>query len=269
MIKIGIRAHDLGRNSAEALVQVARDYGFEGFQLVFQKALKEEVSLLDASTVPMIFSTFPIFMIGSYFNMIHPDESIRLQGKQTFLQSLKLASLIQVPYVGTETGSFLGSPWNFHPYNHSDEALEQVIAMTSELVDYATSCGSIVAMEGAYAHVAYSPLRVQTIVNRIQSRSLKVIVDLYNFLHIGNHESRMQILEECFQRFQEHIVIFHLKDYIVENSTLKQVGLGQGLMDYKEIMSQIKQKTPNAICIFEGVIGEDIASSIQFIKSLM
>jgi sugar phosphate isomerase/epimerase len=79
----------------------------------------------------------------------------------------------------------------------------------------------------------------------------------------------MGILEDCFKYLRDDIVIFHLKDFVVEDDKLKQVGLGQGLMDYPTIIKRIKQEAPEAYLIFEGVTGEDILTSIEYIKRLL
>ena len=39
MIKVGIRAHDIGKYQAQELAKRVKSYGFDGFQLVFKKAL--------------------------------------------------------------------------------------------------------------------------------------------------------------------------------------------------------------------------------------
>ena len=72
-----------------------------------------------------------------------------------------------------------------------------------------------------------------------------------------------------FSLMKDKIVLFHLKDYIVENGTLKQVGLGKGLMDYKFLIKTIKENFDDAYLIFEGVVGDDIEESLEFINNLL
>jgi hypothetical protein len=54
----------------------------------------------------------------------------------------------------------------------------------------------------------------------------------------------------------------------MEDNKLRQVGLGQGLMNYPEIIKTISKKVPHAYLIFEGVIGDDIIESLAYIKKL-
>ena len=269
MLKIGIRAHDIGKYSAEELARKVNEHQFDGVQLVFGKALNEPVDFENLKNIKDHFGVKPeIFMLGAYFNPVHPDKEIVTQGVNNFKKHLKVANELKAKYVGSETGSLMGSPWGYMPENHTQESLDEVIRIFKDLANTAEAYNSYIAVEGAYAHVAQNPKRVKELVDKINSPNLKVTIDLYNFLNIENYHQRMDILEESIKLLKEHIVIFHLKDFIIENDKLKQVGLGQGLMDYPTIISRIKQELPDALLIFEGVVGDDINTSYELISSL-
>ena len=46
------------------------------------------------------------------------------------------------------------------------------------------------------------------------------------------------------------------------------MGLGQGLMDYPYLIKTIKENVPDAVLVFEGVTGDDIKSSREYIGEL-
>jgi sugar phosphate isomerase/epimerase len=269
MNKVGIRAHDVATTSASALAAKIMDLGFDGAQLVLKKALKDPVDFDHCPELVEGFRDLTIMMLGAYFNPVHPDLTVREEGIATFKAHLHLAQTLNVPYVGTETGSLMGSPWGYLPKNHLPQTLDQVIAVFTELLQTAEQVGKDIALEGAWAHVVYSPHKVREVLDRLANPHLKVTVDLFNFLHVGNHEDRMTLLEECFHLFKNEIVIYHLKDYIVQDGRLKQVGLGAGLMDFKTIIRRIQEETPNAFLIFEGVTGNDIPPSLSLIRQLL
>lgn len=268
MNKIGIRAHDLGKFNIKDLSNEVINEKFEGVQLVFKKALNETINFDDLTNLKTNFKP-EIFMLGAYFNPVHPNKEIVTDGINNFKKHLEIANELNAKFVGSETGSHMGSPWGYMPENHTQESLDNVIEIFRELTIHAEKNNAYIALEGAYAHVAGTPKRVLEIVNKINNKHLKVTVDLYNFLNIDNYENRMEIFKESLELLGEHIVIFHLKDFIIEDNKLKQVGLGQGLMDYKEIISLIKKHNPNAYLIFEGVVGEDIKTSYELISNLI
>lgn len=266
--KIGIRAHDLGKFDIKTLSDKVIENNFEGVQLVFKKALTEEIDFNNLANIKTNFKP-DIFMLGAYFNPIHPDKEVVENGIVNFKNHLNIANELKAKFVGSETGSLMGSPWGYMPENHTQESLDIVIKIFKDLTNHAEKQNTYIALEGAWAHVASTPKRVLEMVQKINSKHLKVTIDLYNFLNIDNYEQRMDIFKESLELLKEHIVIFHLKDFIVENNKLKQVGLGQGLMDYPKIIKLIKEYNPNAYLIFEGVVGEDIKTSYELISNLI
>lgn len=270
MLKIGIRAHDVGKFDAKTLATKVKEIGFEGVQLVFKKAINTPVDFNDLKEIKDNFNeTLPIMMLGAYFNPVHPDEKVVKDGIENFKNHLKIANELNASFVGSETGSYMGSPWGYMPENHTDEARDIVIEIFRDLVKTAEENNTYVALEGAYNHVAYSPQRVYEMVKAINNPHLRVTVDLYNFLNLENYPQRNEILDESIKLLKDHISIFHFKDFIIEDGKLKQVGLGDGLMDYEYIIGQIKEHCPNAFVIFEGVSGDDIVPSIERIKKII
>jgi len=269
MLKLGIRAHDLGKMSALDLSETVHGLGFDGIQLVFKKALLNEVDFNHLALLKDSLKHTKIMMLGAYFNPVHPDYKEVIQGVEYFEKHLKIAKELHADFVGSETGSLMGSPWGYVKENHDDIRLKHVIDIFKKLVSTAEKHDSYVAIEGAYAHVCYSPSRIKQVIDAIHNNHLKVTIDLFNFLSIDNYQKRMEIFEESLKLLKKDIVIYHLKDFIVKDGKLIQVGLGKGLMEYPEIISRIKETTPDAYLIFEGVTGEDIPESLKLIQELI
>lgn len=102
---------------------------------------------------------------------------------------------------------------------------------------------------------------------KLNSDDIRVIVDLYNFLNINNHEEHITIFKECINLFGPKIKIIHLKDYLVQDNQLVQVPVGKGLMDYNEIMKLIKQLPQDVYLIFEGTKETHLQESLKYITS--
>lgn len=269
MNKIGIRGHDIGKMSATELAKKIKDFGFDGVQLVFKKALTTKVDFSDIHEIKSAFIGLDIPLLGAYFNPIQPNLEERNESISYFKENLKIAQSLGASFVGSETGFLIDSSSTNIEAIHNEATLSQVTEVFRDLVLTAEKYNSFVAIEGAYAHVAYDPFSIKYIVDQINSPHLKVIVDLYNFLNINNYQDRMEIFETSLSLLKNDIVIFHLKDFIVENGKLKQVGLGQGLMDYETIIHRIYETNPDAYLILEGVTGLDIGPSLSLIKKLI
>lgn len=269
ILKIGVRLHDLGKGTPSVLNEEVKKIGFDGVQLVLKKALEYDDAFKYINDINNGFKGIDIPLLGAYFNPVHPDKGELEEGIKYFKKNLDLASKIGADFVGTETGSLMGKPWKYVPENHHTETMEKLITVFKDLVGYSIKVNANIAIEGAYAHVAFSPKQLKHLVDSLDSPNVKVIIDLFNYLNIDNYHNRNQILEECFKYLKSDIVIYHLKDFIVQEGKLKQVGLGDGLMDFDYIIKRIKSETPDAYLVFEGVKKQDMISSIKHINTFI
>lgn len=269
-MKIGIRAHDMGKMDAKSLFQCAQSFGFDGIQLVVNKALDKEPELTEAAfkTVSTHQHGIEVLLLGSYFNPIHSNQAKVQQGIERFNQQLKLAHILNTNYVASETGSYNDDQWTYHEQNHTKMAYEQVLSVFKPLVNTAESVGKTVLVEAAYAHVIFSPYSLKRFVLDLNSTHVKVIIDLYNLLNVRNHRQHEAILREALHLLKEDIAVFHLKNYQLKEGKLVQVGLNKGLFDYRKLLPMMLESNPDAYYIFEGITGEDIAESLAFIKQI-
>lgn len=276
-MKLGIRGHDLGKNTASGLAKAIKAKGFDGVQLVLSKAIIDETGEKETLTEahvkalvePFIQEGVEIPLLGAYFNPIHSNPTKVKDSIEKFKAHLRVAPWFQAKLVGSETGSFNDDKWTYHPDNRHIEVLDRVVEVFQELVDVAKEVGVNVAVEGANGHVAYNPQAIHYMLNKIQSPHLRVIVDVYNFLNAENTDQHTQIFDECIALFADKIDVFHLKDFVLEENKLKQVPPGKGWMNYPYLLSQITKHCPNAYLIFEGVDASDIDASKAFIQSLL
>ena len=274
MLHIGIRGHDVGKYSIEEFAEKVTLRGFNYVQLVLQKAFIDDNGLYDDEKVKHINEEFSkhnlkIAMLGAYFNPVHSNKEKVKTCVEKFSNHLRYAKALGTTLVGTETGSYNDDKWTFHENNYSEKAYLTNLEIFKGLVKVAEESDVCVALEGAYHHCMGNPKMLNRLVRELNSDHVKVIVDLYNYLYIGNHENKNEIFKEAISLMKDKIVLFHLKDYIVQDGKLVQVGLGKGLMDFPFIIKTIKENFTDAFLIFEGVVGEDIDTSLTYIKSLV
>lgn len=273
-MKIGVRAHDLGKCSPVELAKRVKGIGFDGVQLVLNKAFDGETGVagsLSNDKVDAIYKAFheqnlDILMVGAYFNPVHSSWEKVDQGVLKFKEHLEYANKFHTEYVGTETGSYNDDQWTYNPKNRTKEALNAVIASFGLLAQYAKAHDTKMAIEGAYGHVCYCPQVLKQLFDRIDNGSVAIIVDVFNYLNIDNYQEMNNIFDECLELFKDKIAIFHLKDFVLSNGSLKQVGLGKGIMDFTYMIPKIKAQCPNAYLIFEGSKPEDMQSGYNFIR---
>lgn len=274
-MRLYIRAHDLGVKDIDPIAEKLVEYGLDGVQFVAYKALsdvKQSVGSFTSSHAEKVAKTLEnvnktIPLIGAYFNPVHPDLNKREAGIALFKEYLGYAKELGSGFVGSETGSCLGEPWAYHPDNRTESSYSTVVDTFRDLADYAKDCGVSIAMEGAFGHVAYNVKKLDEIVRRINRDNIRIIFDLYNYLAPENYQDAYEILEEGLETFGDRILLFHIKDFRVdENGALKQVPVGQGILDFDRILGRIYRHNKDAILVFEGTTGEALPESIRFIK---
>lgn len=241
MMKLFIRAHDLGVKNEENIVARLDELGIDGVQLVAYKALDGiaytpgSVTRERAEKFDSVFKAHDksVPLIGAYFNPVHPNEEKITNGVAVFKDYLGLCRSFGGNIVGSETGSYNGDKWTYHPENRTEEALNRVIRTFSELCGYASDNNAYVGMEGAFGHVCYNVKTLDRAVKSIGADNIKIIFDLYNYLDKSNADKMYDILSEGLQTFGDRICVFHIKDCVInEDGTLKQCGVGKGIFDY-------------------------------------
>jgi sugar phosphate isomerase/epimerase len=273
-MKIGVRVHDFGKSDAETLAKKAKEIGFNGVQLVLNKAIEGETGLagtLSSDKAKYFYKTFKAYdldiaMLGAYFNPVHSDKSKVESLTLKFEEHLKYMNDFHAGYVGSETGSFNDDKWTYNPLNRTEEAFQEVKRIFARLANAAEKYDAKIALEGAFGHCMWNPKMLKRLVDELGSDRVYFIVDIYNYLDISNYQEQEKIFDECLELFKDRIVIYHIKDFIVENNALKQCCIGKGIMNYDYMIPKIKKYSPNSYLIFEGSKPEDMQFSYEFIK---
>lgn len=278
MMRLFIRAHDLGVKGEENIAARLEELGLCGVQLVAYKCL-DGIAYTPGSMTSERAARFrgcfeskglTVPLIGAYFNPVHPDEGKIANGVAVFKDYLSHAKELGCEIVGSETGSYNGDKWTYNPQNRTEEALERVIKTFSELCDFAKEQGVFVGMEGAFGHVCYNVKTLDRAVKAIGRDNIRIIFDLYNYLDKSNVDKMYDILDEGLETFGKRICVFHIKDCrIAEDGTLKQCGVGQGIFDYEKIIGKIKKVCPDANLVFEGTTGGDIPIAVRHLKNII
>ncbi len=274
-MKIGVRVHDFGKSDAKTLAKLAHDIGFNGVQLVLNKAIEGESGLpgtLTKEKARQFYEDFrsyglDICMLGAYFNPVHSDKEKVKTLIDKFDEHLRFANDFHAGYVGSETGSFNDDKWTYNPLNRTEDAFQEVKRIFKYLANKAEEYNAKIALEGAFGHCMYEPKQLKRLVDEIGSNNVFYTVDIYNYLDISNYERQEEIFDECIKLFNDKIAIFHLKDFVVEEGKLKQCCIGRGIMNYDYMIPIIKEKCPTSYLVFEGSKPEDMQFSFNFIKN--
>ena len=269
--KLGIRAHDLNGcpfKNADDIVKELKENDLEYLQLVYKKAFSDFT--MDYDFLENVSNTFKkndikVAMVGAYFNMVHPDEKKREDGANYFVECMKTAHIFNTKYVGSETGSLNGDEWSYNPLNQALDTYNKLKDTLNEILNKSNGLDIYPLIEGSYAHTINTPQLMKKLTEEVNINN--VTFDLFNYLSIDNYKNYKDIFDDGINLLGDKIRVFHIKDFIVNDNELVQTSIGDGIIDYKYILNEIKNKLPNTILILEDVRGENIKKSVEFIRS--
>jgi sugar phosphate isomerase/epimerase len=271
MLRLGIRGHDVPvTGSFEDWVGAIADQGFCCTQLALKKAVKEFYVGTDAMTSGMAMYMRNVFakkdvnvsVLGCYLNVTTPDEEEWAAVKKTYEAHFRFAKFLGCGMVGTETGA-MNKEYKPGPENRTEEALAKLIGRVKELTDIAEKYGVCLGIEPVVRHNMYNIERTKRVVEAVASPNLRVILDAVNLLDPSNCDKQEEILDEAFEKLNEHIDVLHIKDYINTGDTLKTTDLvvGEGELCLSKILAYAKAKKPCIEILIEDSNPGNIAAS--------
>ncbi len=266
-MKIGVRAHDVKFKTPEELISFCKENSIDGLQLVCMRTFPEKINKeaeIDVTIQNLINNNLEIFLLGSYFNMIHPNRQKLEAGYELFALNTEIAKRNNLMYIGSETGSVNGDSWTYHPDNHSELSFQKLAASIKRITKNIGN--SYFLMEPVFDHVAYN---LDVTKRMMLNDKVALTLDLANLLNQENCDNYLEIFEEYLREFATHIKLFHFKNILFINGNKVNCQLDKGIVDYQQILKIIKKyKLCNVPVIVEELQGKELINSIKYLRKL-
>jgi sugar phosphate isomerase/epimerase len=264
-LRLGVRAHDFGCDTAERLAARIAAQGFSCVQLALNKAivgLNLQAGDLTAELAREIGGAFArhgvgIEVLGCYINPIHPDLATRKKLLAYFKDHLRFARDFGCGLVALESGS-VNADYSPHPANHGEAAFQEMLPSLGELVAAAEQFGVCVGFEAVHCHTVSTAQKMRRVLDAIGSKNLRVVFDAANLLSPEHFPDQSQIIAEAFNLLGDDIAVVHAKDFVFESGTMKTVPAGRGQLDFAPILEFIRSRRPGASVLLEET-GENAA----------
>ena len=270
MIQLGIRLHDVPGDTLAKRVDKAVGQGFSCAHLALSKAVQEFSTANSALTPGLAMWMRRLFaergmdiaVLGCYKNLAHPEPDKLREIQRTYEAHLLFASLLGCGMVGTETGAPNGD-YAYEPACHTSEALLRFMRGLAPVLEMAERLGVIIALEPVWTHIVWNPRLAHTVLRQMESPNLKIILDPVNLLSAENYEQREDVFAEAIDLLGEDVAEVHLKDFRPQGSELLQLAPGEGIMDYRSIMSFLKHDKPYIQATLENTVPENAVRALQ------
>ncbi len=273
-IRLGIRAHDIGRFPADDLARRVAAEGLDCVQLALGKAIEGvdlQPGVIGSGFASEIGDAFRrhqvrIEVLGCYINPIHPDAETRSSLLGLFKEHLRHARDFGCNLVALESGS-LNADYSPHPGNAGEEAFGELVGSMRELVAEAGRCGVVVGIEAVTSHVISTPGKLRRLLDEIPSPHLQVVFDPVNLLSLANCQSQREIMRRSVDLFGDRIAVVHAKDFRIGAESLVTCPAGEGMLDYEWLLSWLACRKAGIAILLEETGPDHIASCVRFIRN--
>lgn len=180
-------------------------------------------------------------VLSSTFNIIHPDRDVRERGFRAFTLLAHSAKRLGADILSISTGTRDPEDmWRKHPENDSAGAWREMIAAMARMAALAEEHHVTIAFEPEQANIVDSAGKARTLLNTLQSRNVKVLIDAANLLNLSNLARQEQVLKEAFDLLGGDIVAAHAKEFSADGQ-LGNVALGRGVVNFPLYVSLLER----------------------------
>ena len=252
---IGMRGHDFGRMEPEALAPAIRETGFACTQLALSKAFaqKEDVYMVPERLLEIrhIFETegLALPVMGCYISASDPDPAVHEAAIQKYCRCLEASKLLGTGCVGTETTHFSGSD------SERRAAFARLLTFAERAAETAERCDAMAGIEPVALHVLNTPELARTLLDRIGSRHVGIILDLANLVTPDtlSESAQQDLLSRCLDAFADRVLALHVKDGVFEDGSWQNRPLGEGVMHWQTLLPRMAEAFPTLCAMREGV----------------
>lgn len=263
------RTHDFGKQPLKELAPLLKRKGVEAAQLVLPKGFMEIHSYEDVTpeVLDIIKNSFAqnqikVHILGCYMDLGNPDWQIRKNAVETFKKCLAYGKILGAEIVGTETA--------YPRLTKAEKKIWYPCMMDSIrlLVEEAERVGQNMALEPVYSHPLEDLETTVGVFEEMESERLKMIFDPVNVLEFPDIDQGAY-WKEWLQALGGKIEAIHMKDFVEgPGGEYRPVDLGEGVVDYTEIVRWMKKNKPDIVIVREEMRPESAEKDLKYIKSL-
>jgi L-ribulose-5-phosphate 3-epimerase len=269
MLKIGVRAHDYGRDVPESLFARIHADGFVSVQLALKKAIigMEHFEDITPDGLKKVKSALSqnevnVAVLGAYLELASANETERAANIGEFVKSIPLAKELGADCIATETTGRI-----LQPGITREEAMRLLLDSLCRIMPAAEELDVIVAIEPVAVHTVNTPECAAEVLKAIQSPHLKILFDPVNLLTAEDAIHPELLWDRAFACFGDKIAAVHIKGVTLNNENqLVRVKLEQSILHYEDIFGRLK-----ALHTDIGILREefDVSSAKADCKFLM
>jgi L-ribulose-5-phosphate 3-epimerase len=269
VVRLGARAHDLGRGDGAFLARAASEAGASCLQLAPAKSLvdcpppPEPMAPSWARSVAAALAArgVGVAVLGCYVDLCGPSAESRRAARARLSHNLSIAGDFGTRVVATETPLSGGE---------ARAALRFLREAVAPLAEEAEAAGALLCLEPVWGHALSSPRAMAELLSDIGSRALGVILDPVNLVDPGSSAEGASAALEALELFGDRVAAVHVKDYVIKGGSKAPSPPGTGLMDWPRVARAVAAAAPEGLpFIVEEQDGPGFAAGLALIRTIL
>jgi sugar phosphate isomerase/epimerase len=271
-MRLGIFAKTFPGSDPQTVFKAVKAAGYESVQYNFAcsglEALPREIPdralqvIRDASTAHGI----AIAAISATYNMIHPEQAVRLSGRSAFAAIAAAARVLDVQLVTVCTGSCDPfDQWKFHPDNRTAESWSTMLDEMAHLVRIADTHDINIGIEPEYANTVYSAERARELIDNFRGSRLRIVFDAANLVEHRPVSQHAAVIADAVERLGPFIALAHAKDRDADG---KVVAAGRGVIDFRRCLALLRETGFHGDMVTHGLTAAEAPEARAYLASL-
>jgi sugar phosphate isomerase/epimerase len=208
-----------------------------------------------------------IIGVSGTFNMIDPDERNRRERLSRFGVLAQATRELGCELITLCTGTRdPDDMWRHHPNNASPQAWRDLLRSMEQALGVAEQHDVLLGVEPETGNIVNSARKARQLLDELQSRRVKIVVDPANLFHRGAVERMRDTIEEVFQLLGTDIVMAHAKE-LAADGTSGQLAPGRGVLDWSFYFDTLARVNFAGPIVMHGLPEDDVPEATRFLRS--
>lgn len=248
-MKLGVLLAARSVDEADKRLAQAREAGFSLCQLDLKKGGCTRSDLLAIADRMLEHGVRPV-AVGCHVNPLRPDDPGPIGvSRDDLVHLLQQMDIIGARRIVFSSGTYAESPFDAHPDNRSDEALDALVDFVRGVVAATKARHYHLVIEPWFGHVLYNEDRIIAFHERLEpavSEHVRYVIDACSLIGPDRYPKRDTETRRALRAVGRAAGVVHLRDCIMPpDGEADLTAPGQGKLDYGAYVASLMEYVPD------------------------
>lgn len=271
-MQIGIFARTFNGSSVEKILDATKSHNLYAVHFNLQCAGRESLpEYIDDQLCQQVRKSFEertmeMIAVSGTFNAIHPNIKMRDQFVDRTILLIERCRDLGTSSISLCTGTRdPENMWRRHPDNDEPEAWQDLIMTLEKLLPVAENNNVVLGIEPEKANVINSAAKARRLLDEMQSRQLKIIIDGANLFAPDDLSNMHDVIDESVELLGPDIIMAHAKDIPIEQ-TDNSYAAGTGALDWQSYFQALAKIGFKGPIVLHNLKESQVDMSLDFIQ---